>query len=220
MWAIDTAASVNLVNSKTSGAIRGYNASTVMLDTVNGPAKSTVSADVEVPGIPQVMSAAVMDDTPNCVSAGRLILDYGYELHWTKEAAWLTRPDGSNAELLVQDYVTYLPKQEELDRCKAAGAVSTVDQIEAILERLPIDERHKLIGEFTKVYDDFLDVWCDYKGVGSVVRRRLETKGPIPATNVVGGSTSSKVTPSRPGSSPDCIMAVTKSHPPTNSCLS
>ena len=77
MWAIDTAASVNLVNSKSDGAIRRYTNATVRLDTVNGSAESTKAADVEVPGIPHVMSAVVMDETPNCVSAGRLILDYG-----------------------------------------------------------------------------------------------------------------------------------------------
>lgn len=192
MWAIDISASVNLVNSKPTGAICKYTASNVKLDNVNGPAESTLAADLGVPGIPQVMSAVVMDDTPNCKSAGRMVLDHGYGLRWSEHAAGLNRPGGSKAELMVRVYLTYLPKQEELHRCVAAGAADTVGQIEATLKGLPVVERHKLVDEFTQVYGGFLDVWCDYKGVGSGGRRRLKQEGPIRSVNAGEGVASSR----------------------------
>ena len=64
-------------------------------------------------GLNLTVSALALEDSPNAVSLGRLVLEHGYSFEWSPKLPRpvLRSPCGTPVELQVKGFVPYLPKQ-------------------------------------------------------------------------------------------------------------
>ena len=94
----------------------------VILTTVMGQQHVDKEVEMYLDGLNLTVSALALEDSPNAVSLGRLVLEHGYSLEWSPKLPRpvLRSPCGTPVELQVKVFVPYLPKQRNKISSKGA----------------------------------------------------------------------------------------------------
>ena len=82
---------------------------TIRFDTAGGPTQSRGQIFVAVEELGEHALAIVLDSTPNVLSVGLRVMEYGYSFSWPAfSVPTITTPQGRVIELGVHDYIPYL----------------------------------------------------------------------------------------------------------------
>ena len=90
----------------------------VVLVTAKGEERVDKQVSMHLDALNINVQALALDDCPNAVSLGRLVIEHGYTFSWDpngkgkgRPLATLVSPCGTRVELQVDGFVPYLPAQ-------------------------------------------------------------------------------------------------------------
>ena len=89
-----------------------YSDRPIRLTTANGESSSTKQGKVYVPELGSHIDPYLVKSTPPVLSVGMRCIDQGYDFIWKgskNENPYFRKPDGTKIEMVVDDYVPYIP---------------------------------------------------------------------------------------------------------------
>lgn len=112
-WIVDSGAAFHLVNKSdlpVSIQREIYKAThPVILLSANGEVPESGRLQLRSSKLARGFETTVLEDTPNVFSLGKLVVEEGYDFHWTSDKPpYLKSPQGDEIELNVIDFVPFI----------------------------------------------------------------------------------------------------------------
>ena len=169
--AVDSGASLPIVNSSSTEYQVAPAEADVILDTVQGMTHVDQGSWVRFPLLDGLHKALKLPNSPNCASLGRLVEDLGYRFWWEKGQCWLGHPNGTWTQLAIHNYVPFLePPLEPGSDSEYSAIVNWC--VSCLGEDNPV---------LNNVLQDLAQTWPEYTAfVADARRRRATQKGPQP----------------------------------------
>ena len=120
-----------------------YSDKPIRLTTANGESSSSKQGKVFVPELGSKIDPYLVRSTPPVLSVGMRCIDQGYDFVWRgsrKENPYFRKPDGTKIEMVVDDYVPYIPSSCHV----ALPAVEGNDIINESPEAMPSPATNEL----------------------------------------------------------------------------
>ena len=166
--ALDSGASMFLVNDHSSDLIGGVTDMDVLLDTVTGVNHVRTGAWCRFPLLDGWFQSLRLPNTPNCASLGRLVEEMGYQFSWTQGRCFLRNPQGEWKHLVVKNFVPFLEEVHEYEGSDDEFYAIASECVAALGESHP---------DLPYVLDGL--TWLRRRGAASACARRAPSHHPM-----------------------------------------